>query len=89
MSPKLREEYEIGSKVEGVVITDVAKGSVAEEKRIRAGDVIVEITQELVESAADVEERIDVLRKDGRKSAVLLLSNQNGDLRFVAVAIEE
>ena len=89
ITPTLRDEYNIKGKVEGVVITDVTEGSVAAEKRIRSGDVIVEISQELVATPADVEARVDALRQDGRKSALLLLSNQNGDLRFVAVALEE
>ena len=88
MTPAHREEYEIDSEVEGVVVTNVAEGSVASEKRIQAGDVIVEISQETVATPEDVEERIDALKQDGRKAALLLMSNPNGDLRFVAVAID-
>jgi serine protease Do len=88
MSPALREEYEIDSEVDGVVITHVAEGSVAEEKRIQAGDVIVEITQEIVSTPGDVEERIDALKQDGRKVALLLMSNPSGDLRFIPIAID-
>jgi serine protease Do len=88
MTPALREEYEIDSDVEGVVVTHVAEGSAAEEKRIQAGDVIVEISQETVSVPEDVEERIDALKQDGRKAALLLMSNPNGDLRFVAITID-
>ena len=37
----------------------------------------------------DVQKRIAALKKDGRKTALLLLANKNGDLRFVAVKIDE
>ena len=37
---------------------------------------------------ADVESRIAQLKSDGRKSALFLLANKDGDLRFVAVTLE-
>ncbi|MBZ0228529.1 MAG: PDZ domain-containing protein, partial [Bauldia sp.] len=89
LSPTLRDQYSIKEDVVGVVVTDVADGSVAAEKRVQAGDVIVEISQERVETPSDVETRIEALKKDGRKSALLLLANKNGDLRFVAVKIAD
>jgi len=89
LSPTLRTKYGIKEAVTGVVVTDVADGSIAAEKRVQAGDVIVEISQEGVASPADVEKRIEALKKDGRKSALLLLANKDGDLRFVAVKIAD
>ena len=41
-----------------------------------------------VATPADVASRIDMLRSEGRKSALLLLANKDGDLRFVAVTLE-
>ena len=40
-------------------------------------------------AAQDQTPGIDALKKDGRKSALLLLANKDGDLRFVAVKIGE
>jgi len=88
LTPPLREKYEIASDVKGVIVTDVAEDSPSFEKRVQAGDVIVEISQEPVATPDDVKARIEALKKDGRKSALLLLSNKDGDLRFVAVNIE-
>ena len=53
-----------------------------------AGDVIVEVAQQAVKTPDDVQKRIDDLKKDGRKSALFLLANKDGDLRFVAVKID-
>jgi serine protease Do len=89
LSPTLRTKYGIKEAVTGVIVTEVADGSVAAEKRVQAGDVIVEISQEGVATPADVEKRIETLKKDGRKSALLLLANKDGDLRFVAVKIAD
>ncbi len=89
LSPTLRSKFGIKDKVMGVVVTDVADGSAAAEKRVQPGDVIMEISQESVASPEDVEKRITQLKADGRKSALLLLANKDGNLRFVAVTIPE
>jgi len=68
-----------------VVIVEVEEGSFAEEKRIRPGDVIVEVGQETVRSPQDVMRRVKELEKEGRNSVLLLLANKNGDLRFTAL----
>ena len=54
---------------------------------VSAGDVIVEVAQESVSTAADVKKRIDQLKKDGKKSVLLLVANGNGELRFVALSV--
>jgi serine protease Do len=87
MSDSLRQRYKIKDSVKGVVITGVADNSNAADKRLSAGDTIVEVAQEPVASAADIQKRIDQLKKDGRKSALLLVANAEGDVRFVALAL--
>ena len=47
--------------------------------------MIVEVAQEPVANADDVQKRVDALKKDGRKSALLLVANAEGELRFVAL----
>jgi serine protease Do len=71
-----------------VVITSVDATSDAADKRLSAGDVIVEVAQEAVSSGADIKKRIDQLKKDGKKSALLLVSNGDGELRFVALSLQ-
>lgn len=87
LSSELREQYGIAESVEGVVITAVEENSSAAEKRIQAGDVIVEVSQEKVTSPASVNTLVQDLKQSGRKSALLLLANKEGELRFVAVRI--
>lgn len=84
-----RDKFKLGEKVtKGVVVTDVEPTSPAGEKRIVAGDVILEVGQEEVKSADDVVKRIEALKKDGRKRALFLLSNADGEMRYVAVNVE-
>ena len=88
LSKDLRARYKIKDSVKGVVVTDVEADSDAAEKRLSAGDVIVEVAQEAVSSATDIRNRIDKLKKDGKKSVLLLVSNGNGELRFVALSLK-
>jgi serine protease Do len=74
--------------VKGVIVTKVDDGSDAAEKRLSAGDVIVEVAQESVSSADDIKKRVDLLKKDGKKSVLLLVSNADGELRFVALSLQ-
>ena len=67
---------------------EVDANSPAAEKRLNAGDVIVKVTDEEVANPADVQKRIDQLKKDGKKTALLLVANAEGDVRFVALALQ-
>jgi serine protease Do len=88
LSKDLRARYKIKDTVRGVVVTGVENGSDAAEKRLSAGDVIVEVAQEAVTNTADVKKRIEQLKKDGKKSVLLLVSNGDGEVRFVALAVK-
>jgi membrane-associated protease RseP (regulator of RpoE activity) len=88
MSDDLRKRYKIKDAVKGVVITGIDANSSAADKRVVPGDVIMEIAQEAVASADDLQAKIDKLKKDGRKSALLLVSAADGELRFVALSLE-
>jgi serine protease Do len=87
LTDELRQQYEIGPEVTGVLVNGVESGSLAEEKRVQAGDVIVEVGQEAVATPADVARRIEELTSEGRRSALFLMSGKNNDLRFVAIRI--
>jgi serine protease Do len=88
LNAESRKRLSIKDGVKGVVVSRVEAESNAATKRIQAGDVIVEVGQEPVNAVAEVADRIEKLKKEGRKSALLLVANAQGELRFVAVAIE-
>lgn len=88
LSKDLRTRFKIKDSVKGVVITSVDGASDAAEKRLSAGEVIVEVAQEAVSNAADIKKRVDQLKKDGKKSVLLLVSNPEGELRFVALSVQ-
>jgi serine protease Do len=88
MSDELRKRYKIKDGISGVVITGVDSSSAAAEKRLSAGDVIVEVAQEAVSNAADLQKRIDKLKKDGRRTALLQVVSPNGETQFVALSLQ-
>jgi serine protease Do len=85
LTDELRDRYGIGQSIEGVVVVEVKPDSPAAQKEVKPGDVIVEVTQEKVKRPQDVEARLLAVRKSGRRSVLLLLSDGKGELRFVAV----
>jgi serine protease Do len=88
MSDDLRKRYKIKDAVKGVVITGVEAQSAAADKRLNAGDVIVEVSQEAVGDTDALQKRVDQLKKEGRRSALLLVANADGELRFVALNLQ-
>lgn len=85
----LRTRFKIKDSVaKGLVVTEVDANSAAAEKRIVAGDVVLEVGQEEVKSVDDVTKRLEAIKKDGRKRALLLLSSAEGEMRFVTLSVE-
>ncbi|WP_353187430.1 PDZ domain-containing protein, partial [Bosea sp. (in: a-proteobacteria)] len=85
---ELRKRYAIKDGLKGVVVTKVDPNSNAADKRVMVGELIVEVGQEPVTTPDAVTKRLDALKKDGKKSALLLVSNGQGEVRFVAVAMK-
>ncbi|NJR13666.1 MAG: PDZ domain-containing protein, partial [Phyllobacteriaceae bacterium] len=88
MTPELREQYQIGADLKGVVITEVTEGSVAAGRGLKAGDVITEVAQDAVDEPEKVAELIDGLKEGGRKNALLMVASASGELRFVTIRLD-
>ncbi|TQF76608.1 DegQ family serine endoprotease [Elioraea sp. Yellowstone] len=86
ITPELREQFSLGADVKGVLVLEVAPGSPAAERGIRAGDVIVEVQQEAVSTPAEVQERVNRVRQSGRQNVLLLIDGQQG-MRYVPVPV--
>lgn len=83
-----RRSFGITEDVEGVVVTELEPDSAAAERRIAVGDVIVEVGQEAMKAPEDVALRVEELKSDGRRNALLMIANKTGELRFVTVRME-
>jgi serine protease Do len=85
LTPDVRARFGIEA-AEGVLVTNVERGSPASRAGIRPGQVITMVGQKPVESSRDVAEAVEQAAKAGRPS-VLLMLEQRGARRFVAVEL--
>ncbi|MFH1556109.1 MAG: DegQ family serine endoprotease [Pseudomonadota bacterium] len=87
MSEDLRKRFKIKDTVKGVVILNVDRNSPAADKGLKPGQIVVEVGQEAVSSPDDVQKRVEGLKKDGKKSALLLISDADGQVQFAAIPL--
>jgi serine protease Do len=88
LNDKSRLKFSIkGSVVSGIVVTDVDPDSAAADKHIQPGEVIEEVNQDPVKSPADFTKKLQALKDEGKKLALLLVANPQGEVRFVAVGV--
>ena len=88
LTPDIRKRFNIQEGVTGVVVTKVDPASAAAEKRIQAGDTIVEINQDPIQQAGDIAAKMKSVKVAGRKTALFLIASPTGDKRFVALPVE-
>ncbi|EJF77177.1 protease Do [Bartonella sp. DB5-6] len=88
LTADLRHRYSITDKVRGLVVTSVTQNSAADKKRIRIGEVIVDINQSSVTTIDEAKKRIHKLREAGRKNALCIVAQPDGELRFVTIPID-
>jgi len=81
-----RAKFKVGASVQGVLVTAVQEGSIAGEKKLGVGDVIVEISSQPVKTPQEVSAKIEADAKAGKK-VVLLLISRGGDLNFVGLSL--
>jgi len=86
----LRKKFKIRDNIKGVLVTGVDPNvaTAAPDRRLAPGDVIVEVQYQSVGNPADLQKRLDQLKSQGKKIAVLLVSNADGETRFVALSLQ-
>ncbi len=90
LTDDLRKKFKVRDNVKGVLVTgvDPSVAQTAADKRLSPGDVIVEVQYQNVADPADLQGRIDALKSQGKKIAMLLVANGDGDTRFVALNLQ-
>jgi serine protease Do len=89
LTDDLRTRFQIKDNVKsGVLITAVDPRSEAAEKRLQPGEILLEVNQEPVSDPGDVAKKIKALKDGGKKTALLAISNAQGDSHFIALPVE-
>ena len=86
MTDERREAFSLEEGVGGVVVTGVDSGGSAEEKGLKAGDVIVEVDQERVATPDEVESFVEQAREAERRSLTLLVY-RGGEYQWIVLRI--
>jgi serine protease Do len=89
ITDEARQDFSIDGSIEGVLVSAVDPGSEAEEKNLKPGEVILQVSQTDVSTADDVVKRIDELKAEGRRTVMLLVSGADKKLRFVSLRFED
>ena len=88
LTTETRQKFTINDSVSsGVVIADVAPHSTAAAKRLQPGEVLVEIDQTPVSEPAAAADKLKSIKGTDKKTALLLVANAQGEVRFVAVPV--
>ncbi len=88
LTPQLREKYNVGDDVKGVLVTGVDPNGQAADKGVQPGMVIEAVTQRNVATPEDLRSGIEAAKKAGRQS--VLLQVRLGDRkRFLALKIDD
>jgi serine protease Do len=82
----LRKKYKLKETTKGVIVVSVDRNSAAAERGIQVGDVILEIQNEAIIKPEDLQIRLDALKKDGKKSALILVM-RGDEQRFIPLTI--
>lgn len=89
LTDDLRARFQIKDTVKnGVLITSVDPSSNAAEKRLQPGEILLEVNQEPVNEPSDAVKKIKALKDAGKKTALLIVANGQGDAHFVALPVE-
>ncbi len=82
-----RDKFSLSADQKGVVVTDVTPDGAGAQRGLKPGDVIMEVQQEAVNSPAEVQEKVDRVRKLNRRSVLLLIQQQDG-LHYIPVPLD-
>jgi hypothetical protein len=89
LTDELRKKHNIEDRVKGVLITGVDPNSQASQKRLTPGMVITGVQLYEVPNVTELQQRIDTVKKDGKKTAMLRVTTPDGNQpRFVGFSLE-
>ena len=82
LSAEKRGQLNLSEQVKGVLVTKVEPGSAAEAAGLQEGDLIQEVSREVINSLDDYQR---IASKISKEELVVLLLNRRGNSLFVAV----
>jgi serine protease Do len=84
LTPKLAESLGM-EEAEGLIVSDISRGSAAAEAGIQRGDIILEINRQRVENIAQYRK---ALQGTEEKNTILVLIQRDEQTRFVVIEVD-
>ena len=88
LNNNIRNDYNIDSSVEGLVITNIDQESEAYNRNLRIGDVISVVNQKNITSLSSFDNVVKEA-KDRDRPTILLLVFQSGERRFISLPLKK
>ncbi|HEX3885090.1 MAG TPA: DegQ family serine endoprotease [Stellaceae bacterium] len=86
LTSETRRELRVGHDVNGVVITGVDNGSLADNLGLSRGDIVQAINQQPIRTPQDAAEKLKAIETSPHKDALLLL-NRHGVTQYVGISV--
>ena len=86
-TPQLRKDMGVTHELAGALVARVDPGGAAAQKRLFAGDMIIQVEQEVVSAPEDVSRQVAALREQGQKSALFRIVSAQGHLVFARIPL--
>jgi len=86
LTPNLAKRLDVDPDVNGVVVTDITRGSEAYHQGLRQGDVITEINHDPINNVSDFNSAMDDVA-NSKKSVALLRVNRGGSYVLMAIKL--
>ena len=88
MTPDIRQQLQVPSNVQGVVVGSVVPGSSADDAGLRRGDVILQVNRKDMKNASDVKQALSSVSK-GQDALVLVWANGGNSFRVLHAPTEQ
>lgn len=88
LTPEARDRLELSNDVQGVLISNINRESLAAEKGLRADDILMEIAQEKIRTPEDAKKIVEKLKAAGKKTILIKYSRDNTS-HFEALKLDD
>jgi serine protease Do len=82
VTPEFAQRFGLPSDEEGVVVTRVEPGSLADDAGVQRGDLVLEINRQVVRNTKDFNR---IAGEIGKDDAILLLVNRQGQTLYITI----
>ena len=87
ITPEASEQYGLDDAIEGILLLNVRRNSLAALNGLRTGDVITRVGKVFVATSKELKSEFEEVQKKGRKSVAIYYSRKNEN-RFLAFRFE-